>query len=90
MPSPQPTEPAARAEAAEPAERRLRREALSAQRTALSRCERQYTEAGRIWRRASDLVCADPPGARALTEALSRTLVSKMLGQHELCVRLLT
>ncbi len=90
MPSPQPTEPAARAEAAEAAERRLRREALSAQRTALSRCERQYTEAGRIWRRASDLVCADPPGARALTEALSRTLVSKMLGQHELCVRLLT
>ena len=86
----EPAEPAEQAEQAEQAERRRRREELSAQRTALSRCERQYTEAGRIWRRASDLVCADPPGARALTEALSRTLVSKMLGQHELCVRLLT
>jgi putative nucleotidyltransferase with HDIG domain len=81
---PEPPEPP------EQAERRQRREALNAQRTALSRCERQYTEASRIWRRASDLVCADPSGARELTETLSRTLVSKMLGEHELCVRLLT
>jgi putative nucleotidyltransferase with HDIG domain len=86
-PSPEQRE---RAEPPEQAERRQRREALNAQRTALSRCERQYAEASRIWRRASDLVCADPPGARELTESLSRTLVSKMLEQHELCVRLLT
>jgi putative nucleotidyltransferase with HDIG domain len=82
--------PAPLAETAEQAQRKARREALSAQRTALARCERQYTEAGRIWRRASDLVSSDPVQARQLAEQLSRTLVSKMLGQHELCVRLLT
>jgi putative nucleotidyltransferase with HDIG domain len=78
------------AETPEQAERRERREALSAQRAALALCERQYAEAGRTWRRVTDLVCAEPARARVLAEQLSRTLVSKMLGQHELCVRLLT
>jgi putative nucleotidyltransferase with HDIG domain len=81
---------AAAAETAEQAQRRARREALVAQRSALSACERQYTEAGRIWRRASELVVPDPKAARELTEGLSRTLVSKMLGDAELCIRLLT
>ena len=84
------TTPAPPVETPEQAERRARREALTAQRAALARCERQYTEAGRIWRHATDLVCAEPAQAREHAEQLSRTLVSKMLGHHELCVRLLT
>jgi putative nucleotidyltransferase with HDIG domain len=77
-------------ETEEQAARRERREALVAQRKALAQCERQYTEAGRIWRRASELVSQDPKAAREMAEGLSRTLVSKMLGKTQLCIRLLS
>jgi putative nucleotidyltransferase with HDIG domain len=85
-----PAVPADTGESAEQAAQRRRRESLAAQRAALALCERQYGEAAREWRHSADLVVADPAGARERTEALSRALVDKMLGQHETCIRLLT
>ena len=76
-------------ETAQQAEQRRRREALAAERASLALCERQYAEAAREWRRSAELVGADPGGARERTEALSRALVDKMLGQPESCIRLL-
>ena len=78
------------AETPEQARQRERREQLAAQRAALQLCERQYGEASREWRRASELVAGDPQGARERTEALSRALVDKMLDQRETCIRLLS
>jgi putative nucleotidyltransferase with HDIG domain len=77
------------AESQEQARQRLRREQMVQQRAALQHCEQQYGEASREWRRTSDLVLADPQAARERTEALSRALVDKMLGQRETCIRLL-
>jgi putative nucleotidyltransferase with HDIG domain len=85
-----PVAPATPAETPEQARQRERREQLAAQRAALQVCERQYGEASREWRRASELVASDPQGARECTEALSRALVDKMLDQRETCIRLLS
>ena len=78
------------AESPEQAERRERREAQAAQRAALQLCERQYAEATRALRQTSELVLAQPHAAREQVEALSQSLVNKMLGQRELCIRLLS
>ena len=51
---------------------------------------RQYAEATRALRQTSDMVTAQPQAARGQAEALSQSLVSKMLGQRELCIRLLS
>ena len=80
----------ATAESPEAAERRERHEAQAAQRAALQLCERQYAEATRALRQTSDMVTAQPQAARGQAEALSQSLVSKMLGQRELCIRLLS
>lgn len=82
--------PTAPAETAEQAERRQRREALEAQRCALALAERQYAEAGKAWRACADRVFADPQGARAQVEGLTQALLDKMLGDGDLCIRLLT
>ena len=78
------------AESPEQAERRERREAQAAQRAALQVCERQYAEATRALRQTSELVPTQPQAAREQVEALSQSLVNKMLGQRELCIRLLS
>src|SRR5438093_8054153 len=80
----------AAAETPEAAERRERREAQAAQRAALQLCERQYAEATRALRHACELVPAQPQAARDQAEALSQSLANKMLGQRELCIRLLS
>jgi putative nucleotidyltransferase with HDIG domain len=67
-----------------------RREALARQRAAGSLAERQYAEATQAWREMSSKVASDPGAARAQAEALTRALLDKMLGDHELCIRLLT
>jgi putative nucleotidyltransferase with HDIG domain len=77
-------------ETAEQATKRARRQALTEQRSAGNLCERQYAEASRALRQANDLVTGDPKGARERTEALTRAMVDKMLGERELCIRLLT
>ena len=85
-----PLAPLAPAETAEAAARRERREALASQRAALNLCERQFGEATRECRQLTDLVTAQPAVASQRAQALSHSLVDKMLGSHELCIRLLT
>jgi putative nucleotidyltransferase with HDIG domain len=72
------------------AQKKARREALAAQRAAQSLAERQYAEASQAWRDLSGQVAGDPEAARRQAEALTRALLDKMLGDQELCIRLLT
>ena len=67
----------------------LRRQ-LSAQRTALLQCERQFAEAAREYKHALNLVSTKPVEAGAHAGALAKALVDKMLGDQDLCIRLLS
>jgi putative nucleotidyltransferase with HDIG domain len=93
--APAPLEPATEAMAEampEPPEalaRRLHKHALAAQRHALLTCEKQFTEAARDCKHLTELVPAQPAEARAQAEQLAKALVDKMLGEHDLCIRLL-
>ena len=63
---------------------------LARQRAAEERCARQYGEAARACRQTMELVALKPQEARAQAEALSRSLVEKMVGEQDLCIRMLT
>jgi putative nucleotidyltransferase with HDIG domain len=78
------------AETPEAAQRRQRRSALLAQREALHLCEQQFAEATSACKRAADAVPTQPHAAREQTEALAQAFVDKMIGQQEMCIRLLT
>ena len=71
-------------------ERAEHRRRLEAQRSALHLCERQFGEAARACKQTNDLVLVKPQEARAQAEGLTRALLDKMLGEQELCIRLLT
>lgn len=86
-PAPAPSAPAASAEAVA---RAARQQALASQREALALCERQFAEAARECKRAAELVAAAPQEAAAHATALTRALMDKMLGEHDLCIRLLS
>ncbi len=86
----EPAEPAEPPVPPEVAGRQARKRAISEQRDALALCERQFTEASHDFKRLNDLVVGKPQEARAQAEALSKALVDKMLGEQDLCVRLLT
>ena len=77
------------ARAAEDA-RAAHREALSAQRLALAACERQFSEAARASKLVFDSVGSQPALARQGAQALTRELVDKMIGDEDLCIRLLS
>ena len=64
--------------------------ALAAQRASAELCQRQFDEAGRVWRGALDSVAERPEQARRDSEALTRALLDKMLGDGDMCIRLLT
>jgi putative nucleotidyltransferase with HDIG domain len=66
-----------------------RRRRLDAQREAQQVCERQYGEAARACRQTIELIPGRPREARAQAEALTRALVDKMVGDRELCIRML-
>ena len=66
-----------------------RRRRLEAQRQADLLCERQYTEAARACRQTIDLVPGKPQEARAQAEALAKAIATKMLGEQDLCIRML-
>ena len=74
----------------EASERRQRREALMMQRAALQLCEHQFAEATKACKHATELVLTKPQEAREQTEALAQAFVDKMIGQQEMCIRLLT
>ena len=87
--------PIARESAAAPAPtteqraRAERRDLLTTQRAAVELCQRQYIEASRGWRQATDQALQDPQGAGRGMGALSQALVDKMLGTRETCIRVL-
>ena len=85
-----PSSPSVMPIAAEPAARIEHRRRLAAQRAALTLCERQFNEAARECKQLSDLVAVRPQQACLQAEALSKALVDKMLGDQDLCIRLLT
>jgi putative nucleotidyltransferase with HDIG domain len=79
--------PAVSAEEKDRADHRRR---LETQREAQRRCERQYGEASRACRQTIELVAGRPREAKAQAEALTQALVEKMIGERELCIRMLT
>lgn len=77
------------AEAAEAAAARQRRADLALQRERLRVCEQQFAEATRAAKQIFRCVDAQPQAAAAQANALTCALVVKMLGERELCIRLL-
>ena len=65
------------------------REALTDQREAQAVCERQFGEAAKACKAMVDMVPTKPQGAREQAEALTQALADKMLGDRDLCIRLL-
>ena len=63
---------------------------LGEQRAALVVCERQFAEASHACQRLTALVPSQPQQARAQAEALTTALLQKMLGEQDLCIRLLS
>jgi len=66
-----------------------RQRKLMRQRDAQARCERQYAEAARACRHTIDLVPGKPHEARAQAESLARAITDKMVGEQDLCIRML-
>ena len=77
--------------AATPAQQQAarRRKQLAAQREANRVCARQYNEAAKSWQAAADLVPDHPEAARETAEGLTQALLSKMMVDGELCIRVL-
>jgi putative nucleotidyltransferase with HDIG domain len=67
-----------------------RREQLAAQREAARQCEAQYAEASNAWRDAMGSVAEQPEKAAQQTQALARAMLDKMLGEGDMCVKLLS
>lgn len=84
------SETPAPAETAAQAAARERAAELAAQRAAAELCQNQFDEAGRAWRAAQDCVVARPEQARRDSETLTRALLDKMLGDGDMCIRLLS
>lgn len=85
-----PAQPKPEPETREAAERRQRREALSAQRHALQQCEHQFNEAAGALRQAMDRATSQPSLARTQTEDLARSIVEKMPADRDVSIRLLS
>ena len=83
------TAKAARDAAAAHARAQERRVLLSAQREATRMCVRQYGEAAKSLKSASDNVFSQPEAARQAAEGLTRALLDKMMIDGELCIRVL-
>ena len=64
--------------------------ALAHQRECALRCDRQYTEAAGSLRELMGLVRTDPEAAHHQCQALTRAMLSKMLGQGEMCILVLS
>lgn len=82
--------PKAAIEAPEQRAKREHKARLAEQRASLVQCERQFAEASREWKRATDLVPIRPDEAGATVASLAKALADKMLGEHDLCIRLLS
>ena len=89
---PAPAAPAGAAAAAAPAADPAveRRQRLAAERAALRLCERQFAEAASACKQVFAIVPSKAEEAGRLSQAVTRTLVDKLLQPGEMCVRLLT
>jgi len=67
----------------------VRQRQVDSQREALANCQRQYKEAARATRHAIEAVGTRPQEARAEAETLTRSLVDRMIGEQDLCIRML-
>ena len=67
-----------------------RKHRLDEQHAALHLCERQFAEAARACKQTTELALIKPLEARSQAETLTRALVDKMLGEGDVCIRLLT
>jgi len=63
---------------------------LSDQQEAQRLCVAQYNEAGSAWNEAQRLVPRQPEKAREITQALTKSLLDKMMVDREMCVRVLS
>ena len=63
---------------------------LAEQRNALVLCERQFAEASQACQQLTALVPSRPQQAREQAEALTAALLQKMLGEQDVCIRLLS
>ena len=70
--------------------RRLSRFVLASQRDSQAVCERQFNEATQVCRSLTDLISGQPAQARQQAEKLTQSLSNKMLGDDELCIKLLS
>lgn len=77
-------------ESPEQREQREHRAAAARERAALALCERQFTEATHETRLLTDMIASQPQEARNRAQALTRALAQKMMGEREVCIRLLT
>ena len=68
----------------------LHRAALAAQRAALAACERQFSDSARAAKQVFDGVATQPAAARHGAQALTQQLLGQMIGNQELCIRLLS
>ncbi len=68
---------------------RQHRQALAAQRAADQLCAKQYAEAGLAWQQAAAALRQSPQVTREATEGLTQSLLSKMMVDSEMCVRVL-
>jgi putative nucleotidyltransferase with HDIG domain len=66
-----------------------RRAQLAAQREASRLCTRQYGEAAKSLKAATECAFSQPEAARQAAEGLTRALLDKMLIDGELCIRVL-
>ncbi len=66
------------------------RRRLDRQGAAHARVERQYAEAAQACRHTHSLVPGRPHDARTQAEALAKALTDKMIGERDLCLRMLT
>ena len=71
------------------AQARADREAIERDRATLAVCEQQFSEAAGALRDIHDRLVETPDQARDAAVALTTALLDKMLGEHELCIRLL-
>lgn len=67
-----------------------RRELLGLQRRALQQCQSQYDEAAQALQQTYALASARPREAAQQAQALAAAMLEKMLGDGELCIRLLS
>jgi putative nucleotidyltransferase with HDIG domain len=65
------------------------REALAREREAQALCERHFSEAAKACKAMTESVSGKPQSAREQAETLTRALAEEMLGEGDLCIRLL-